>query len=188
MTSDPIADHVSKRRTATFRLASELAPGSYTLRLAYHGKIFQQPSGLFALDYQSGTGKARALFIQFENSDARRFVPCWDEPAQWATFELIATVPDAEMALSNMPVASTENHGSTKTVYFAATPKMSSYLLFFGLGDFERVHRRVGDVDVGVVVKRGDAAVTTFDLIAAPGVSQFFGAMENWGGDLLFRA
>jgi aminopeptidase N len=199
-------------QTATLRLAGGLAPGRYTLQLAYHGKIFQHASGLFALDYQTGTGKARALFTQFENSDARRFVPCWDEPAQKATFELSATVPAAEMALSNMPVASTENHGSTKTVHFAVTPKMSSYLLFFGLGDFERVHRRVGDVDVGVVTKRGDAALSTFaldaaaqilpyyndyfgtpfplpklDLIAAPGVSQFFGAMENWGAILYFE-
>jgi len=199
-------------QTATFTLASGLAPGSYTLQLAYHGKIFQQASGLFALDYQTGTVKARALFTQFENSDARRFVPCWDEPAQKAVFELIATVPAAEMALSNMPVASTDDHGVTKTVHFAATPKMSSYLLFFGLGDFERVHRRVGDVDVGVVAKRGDTAVSAFaldaaaqilpyyndyfgtpfplpklDLIAAPGVSQFFGAMENWGAIFYFE-
>jgi aminopeptidase N len=199
-------------QTATFRLASRLAPGSYTLQLAYHGTIFQQASGLFALDYQTGTVEARALFTQFENSDARRFVPCWDEPAQKATFELTATVPAAEMALSNMPVASTENHGNTKTVHFAATPKMSSYLLFFGLGDFERVHRRVGEVDIGVVAKRGDAAVSAFaldaaaqllpyyndyfgtpyplpklDLIAAPGASEFFGAMENWGAILYFE-
>jgi len=34
---------------------------------------------------------------------------------------------------------------------------MSSYLLFFGAGDFERLHRMVGNVDVGVIVKRGDA-------------------------------
>ena len=199
-------------QTATFRLAGALAPGSYTLQLTYHGTIFQQASGLFALDYQTGTVKARALFTQFENSDARRFVPCWDEPAQKATFELTATVPAAEMALSNMPVASTENHGSTKTVHFAATPKMSSYLLFFGLGDFERVQRRVGEVDIGVVAKRGDAAVSAFaldaaaqllpyyndyfgtpyplpklDLIAAPGSSEFFGAMENWGAILYFE-
>jgi aminopeptidase N len=199
-------------QTATFKLASELTPGHYTLRIDYHGKIYQQASGLFALDYQAGTAKARALFTQFENSDARRFVPCWDEPGRKATFELIATVPAGEMAISNMPVASTATHGRTQTVRFATTPKMSSYLLFFGLGDFERVHRRVGDVDIGVVAKRGDAAVSAFaldaaaqilpyyndsfgtpyplpklDLIAAPGVSQFFGAMENWGAIFYFE-
>ena len=200
-------------QTATFALDHALAPGAYTLRLAYHGKIYRQASGLFALDYETPQGKARALFTQFENSDARRCVPSWDEPARKATFELTATVPADQMALSNMPVASTEVLGDhLKRVHFATTPRMSSYLLFFGVGDFERVARRVEGVDVGVVVKRGDTTSTGFaldaaahilpyynsyfgtpyplpklDLIAAPGSSQFFGAMENWGAIFYFE-
>jgi len=46
---------------------------------------------------------------------------------------------------------------SLQRVRFAQTPKMSTYLLFFGVGDFERIHSMVDDVDVGVIVKRGDA-------------------------------
>jgi aminopeptidase N len=200
-------------QTATLVLDRALDPGSYTLRLVYHGKIYRQASGLFALDYDSPKGKARALFTQFENSDARRFVPMWDEPARKATFELTATVPADQMALSNMPIASTDVlAGDLKRVHFATTPKMSSYLLYFGAGDFERVHRSVDGVDVGVVVKRGDTASAAFaldaasrilpyynsyfgapfplpklDLIAAPGSSQFFGAMENWGAIFYFE-
>src|ERR1700722_7291977 len=49
-------------QTATFKLARELTPGRHTLQLAYHGKIFKQASGLFALDYQAGAAQARALF------------------------------------------------------------------------------------------------------------------------------
>ncbi len=200
-------------QTATLVLGRVLDPGAYTLRLAYHGKIYRQASGLFALDYDSSKGKARALFTQFENSDARRFVPSWDEPARKATFELTATVPADQMALSNMPITSTRMlPGNRKRVHFATTPKMSSYLLYFGAGDFERVHRGVEGVDVGVVVKRGDTGSAAFaldaasrilpyfngyfgthfplpklDLIAAPGSSQFFGAMENWGAIFCFE-
>ena len=200
-------------QTATFSLSHELKPGAYTLRLAYHGKIYQQASGLFALDYATSQGKARAVFTQFENSDARRFVPCWDEPGRKATFQLTATVPESEMAISNMPISSTDvlaDH--LKRVHFSTSPKMSTYLLFFGMGDFERVHRVVDGVDVGVVVKRGDTADASYaleaastilsyyntyfgtpyplpklDLVAAPGASQFFGAMENWGAILYFE-
>jgi len=65
-----------------------------------------------------------------------------------------ATVAASETAVSNMPIAKTENVGAgLKRVEFAPTPKMSSYLLFFGAGDFERVHRMIGNVDVGVIVK-----------------------------------
>jgi aminopeptidase N len=214
----PKISYDEDEQTASFAFGHVLKPGAYTLSLAYHGKIYQQASGFFALDYVSnGGGQARALFTQFENSDARRFVPSWDEPGRKATFELTAVVPADQMPVSNMPVAATETlTGGLKRVRFAETPKMSSYLLFFGLGDFERVHRMVDGVDVGVIVKRGDGARAAYaldaeaeilpyynryfatpfplpklDLIAGPGSSQFFGAMENWGaifsfeGDLL---
>lgn len=59
-------------QTATLALGREIKAGAYTLSLAYHGKIYLQASGLFALDYRTAKGKARALFTQFENSDARR--------------------------------------------------------------------------------------------------------------------
>ena len=189
-------------------------PGHYALSLDYHGRIYQQASGLFALDYQTRGGTKRALFTQFENSDARRFVPCWDEPGRKASFSLTVTAPADQMALSNMPVAETTPlAGGMARVRFAETPKMSSYLLFLGLGDFERAHRDVGGVDVGVVVKRGDMARAEYaldaaahilpyynsyfgkpyplpklDLIAGPGSSQFFSAMENWGAIFFFES
>ena len=41
----------------------------------YRGKINQSAAGLFALDYTGvGNKKQRALFTQFENSDARRLL------------------------------------------------------------------------------------------------------------------
>jgi len=138
------------------------------LSIDYAGKINNNAAGLFYLDYDATGGKKRALFTQFENSDARRFMPSWDEPGRKATFTLTATVPAGEMAISNMPVARvTALGGGLQEVRFAKSPRMSSYLLFFGLGDFERVHRKVGDVDVGVVVKRGDTAYADYALDTA---------------------
>lgn len=184
-----------------------IAAGARTLHLEYRGRIYAQASGLFMLEYQTELGRAQALFTQFENSDARRFVPSWDEPGRKAVFELAATVPVALEAYSNMPVTSAQDlPGGLKRVRFAATPRMSSYLLFFALGDFERVRRTVDGVDVGVVVKRGDTAKAAYaldaaaqalryyneyfdfpfplpklDIIVGAGVGQFFDAMENWG-------
>jgi aminopeptidase N len=204
----------AEQQTATFAFGVPLAAGRYVLSIDYRGKIYQQASGFFALDYVGdGAVTKRALFTQFENSDARRFLPCWDEPARKATFTLAATVAANDTAVSNMPIAKTENVGAgLKRVEFAPTPKMSSYLLFFGAGDFERVHRMIGNVDVGVIVKRGDVQRGSFaldtaaqllpyyndyfgtpyplpklDLIAAPGSSQFFSAMENWGAIFYFE-
>jgi aminopeptidase N len=203
----------SREETATLSFAAPIAPGHYLLSIDYAGKINQHASGLFYLDYDTAHGMKRALFTQFENSDARRFLPCWDEPARKASFTLSATVPADEMAVSNMPVASREKlPGGFDRVHFAETPKMSSYLLFFGLGDFERVSRQVDGVDIGVIVKHGDTAqartaldaaaqilpfyedyfgvkypLPKLDLVAGPGQSQFFGAMENWGAIFFFE-
>jgi aminopeptidase N len=196
-----------QHETAALNLPAPLAPGAYTLAITYTGKINDSFAGLFRTPYETPQGHRVALFTQFENSDARRFFPCWDEPALKATFDLSATVPANEMAVSNMPVASTQERPNARQhVVFARSPKMSTYLLFFSVGDFERVARKVDGVDVGVIVKRGDTAKAGFaldtaaqilpfyqqyfgvkyplpklDLLGGPGQSQFFSAMENWG-------
>jgi aminopeptidase N len=196
-----------------FLFPDRLLPGPAVLEIDYAGRIYQQPSGLFALDSGVGAGRRRALYTQFENSDARRFAPMWDEPGLKAVFSLTVEAPEGQMAVSNMPAARTERlaDGRTATT-FADTPKMSSYLLFMALGDFERIQRKVGDVEVGVVTLRGEAekgryALDTtaellpfyndyfgtpyplpkLDLIAGPGQSQFFSAMENWGAIFSFE-
>jgi aminopeptidase N len=202
-----------KAQTATFTFARPIAPGSYTLTMAYTGKIGTQANGLFAIDYDTASGKKRALYTQFENSDARRFIPSWDEPAYKATFDLSVTVPAGEMAVSNMPVAARTDLGNgLARVTFQTSPKMSTYLLFFGLGDFERATTTVDGTEIGVITQKGkrDQAAFTLesasavlkeyndyfgvpyplpklDNIASPGQSQFFSAMENWGAIFTFE-
>jgi aminopeptidase N len=200
-------------QTASFTFAKALPKGKYVLALDYTGKIYTQAAGLFALDYETETGKKRAIYTQFENSDARRFIPSWDEPFYKATYSVEATIPTGQMALNNMPIASSKDLGNGKTlVKFATSPKMSTYLLFFGLGEFDRASVKAAGVDVGVVTKKGDTPKAAFalksaadilpwyndyfgtpyplpvlDNIAAPGRSQFFSAMENWGAIFYFE-
>ena len=206
-----------EQQTAAFVFDHPIAPGRYTLSLSFTGVIYEQASGLFALDYQTDPnlkqgGKQRAIFTQFENSDARRFIPSWDEPGVKAVYALSVEAPAGQMPVSNMPVAATTpGSNGLQTTRFADTPKMSSYLLFLALGDFERVHIQVGKTDVGVVVRRGMTSQAQFalkaatqllpyyndyfgtpyplpklDFIAGPGRSQFFAAMENWGAIYYF--
>ena len=200
-------------QTATFTFDKPIAPGSYKLTMDYTGKIGTQANGLFAIDYDSDAGKQRALYTQFENSDARRLIPSWDEPAFKTTFDLTATVPSAQMAVSNMPIAQRTDLGNgLAKVRFARSPKMSTYLLFFSVGDFDRATAHVGPTEVGVVTRKGSVAQAAFalessqailreyndyfgtpyplpklDNIASPGTSEFFGAMENWGAIFTFE-
>jgi aminopeptidase N len=202
---------------AALHFAAAIAPGRHTLSIAYHGKLGRETLGFFAMDYSTPAGLRRTLGTNFEPSYARRLLPCWDEPARKATFTIMVDAPRDRMAVSNMPVATiTPVPGNMQRVRFATTPKMSTYLLFLTIGDFERIHGSVDAVDVGVVVKRGDTAKASYaleqakellhyydsyfgvrfplpklDLIAAPGDIEG-DSMENWGaifysqGSLLF--
>jgi aminopeptidase N len=152
------------------------------------------------------------LATQFEAPDARRFAPMFDEPGLKATFTLAALSPKGQTAYSNMPVTAKVDTPEGTLWSFAKSPKMSSYLLFLGMGDIERKTVMAGKTEIGVITRRGvvdqgDYALASgkrliayyndyfgvpyplpkMDMIAAPGSSQFFGAMENWGAILYFE-
>lgn len=200
-------------QTATFTAAKPLSPGHHILDIAYRGTIEKTARGLFHLDYTAANGTpARMLLTQFEAGEARRFLPCWDEPGVKAIYTVSVATPSGQTSLSNMPVRSTEAMSDGRTlVHFEATPRMSSYLLFLGMGDIERISTQVGPTEIGVVTRRGAvekgryalesaAAILTkyneyfgtpyplpkMDMIAAPGAGGF-GAMENWGAIMYFE-
>jgi aminopeptidase N len=197
-----------KTQTAAFSTGRAIAGGRHVLAIDYTGKIVNSATGFFHVDYAGG----RMLTTQFEPSDARRFLPVFDEPAKKAVFTLTAVVPEGQLAVSNMPEAGTESlTGGLKRVRFQPTPRMSSYLLFFGVGDMERVSKVVDGTTVSVVIRKGDAAQARYaldsaeqllgffndyfgrkyplpklDLVAAPG--DVSGSMENWGAILFSQS
>lgn len=191
-----------------------VAAGEHKLHFAWTGTINTSAAGFFAIDYTNPDGAAaRMLVTQFEAPDARRFAPMWDEPAYKATFALSTVAPGGQTAFSNMPTSSVTKQGDGSTLYrFAETPKMSSYLLFLGMGDVERKTVMAGKTEIGIITRRGvvdqgDYALAQakrlltyyndyfgqpyplpkLDMIAGPGSSQFFGAMENWGAIFYFE-
>ncbi|MDB5696204.1 MAG: peptidase [Sphingomonas bacterium] len=198
----------------TVTLPAPATPGRHTLGFEWRGKINRSAAGLFAIDYTNADGTpARMLATQFEAPDARRFAPMWDEPAFKARFTLSTVAPAGQLAVSNMPVASiTKNGDGTQLYRFGESPVMSSYLLFLGMGDLERKTVMAGKTEIGVVTRRGVSAqgdyalaegkrllayfndyfgqpypLPKLDMIAGPGSSQFFGAMENWGAIFYFE-
>lgn len=196
--------------TLTLTPRRPLAAGRHVLTIAYRGRVMEDAYGLFRTEYDDAGVRRRMLVTQFEPGDARRFAPMWDEPARKAVFALTATLPEAMSAVSNMPVAETRVSRGREIVRFADSPVMSSYLLFLGVGDFERISTTVAGVDVGVITRRGESEkgrfalesaarlITYFndyfgmayplpklDMIAAPGAGGF-AAMENWGAILYF--
>jgi len=197
----------NEKELLTLMLPSELAVGDHALALRFTGKINQQGQGLFYVRYQEeGSGVRKVMLgTQFEATDARRFFPCWDEPAFRSRFQLTVVVPENWLAVSNMPVETEQKIAGGKEVRFAPTPPMSSYLNVFVAGELDFIESRVGPTQIRVIATKGKAELGRYaleasaqilkyyndyfgvpyplpklDQIAIPG--GFGGAMENWGG------
>ncbi len=195
-----------KAQTATLRFPHPLSPGAYLLQIDYSGPIPQSPNGIYYDDYKTAQGvKKRMLVTQFEVADARRMFPGWDEPAFKAVFHLSVTLPAGLTAVSNMPGSSEAAPGGLQHIVFAATPRMSTYLLALLAGDMTAVRGEADGVHMGAYAPTGrqDQAqyaldieqhvlpyydtyfgvhfpLPKLDLIAVPGNYEA-GAMENWG-------
>ncbi len=197
----------NEKEMLTLTLPSELAVGDHALALRFTGKINQQGQGLFYMRYQEQGSGARKVMLgtQFEATDARRFFPCWDEPAFRSRFQLTVVVPENWLAVSNMPIESEQKIAGGKEVRFAPAPPMSSYLNVFVAGELDFIESRVGPTQIRVIATKGKAELGRYaleasaeilkyyndyfgvpyplpklDQIAIPG--GFGGAMENWGG------
>jgi len=183
--------------------------GKIDLRIDYVGEINNKMAGFYRSKYVVD-GKERYIAVtQFEESDARRAFPCFDHPVKKATFDVEMAVNERLVAISNGPVTEEKRLDDGRTlIRFKRTPKMSTYLLFFGVGEFEFIEDP-GEVLIRVATMPGMTKYAGFgmefgrkslkfsedyygikyplpklDLIA---ISDFAaGAMENWGA-ITFR-
>ena len=183
--------------------------GEVTLVIDYVGEINNRMAGFYRSKYiQDGQEKYVGV-TQFEESDARRAFPCFDHPLKKATFDVEMVIDETLVAISNSAVAEeTTVEGGKKCIRFQRTPKMSTYLLFFGVGEFDFIEDP-GKVLVRVATMPGMTKQGLFglefgrkslefseDYYAIPypfpkldliAIEDFaFGAMENWGA-ITFR-
>lgn len=196
----------NKSQTANFIFSKVIPKGQVTLTLVFKGILNDKMRGFYRSRYNVGQKEYHMATTQFEATDARRAFPCFDEPAQKAVFHVSLVVPKGKTAISNtLPVSIREHEAGYEVVKFAPTPKMSTYLLAFIVGDFEYLEKKSKrGVRVRVYTTPGkkhqakfslDCAVKTLDfyeayfdikyplpvldMIAIPDFSS--GAMENWG-------
>ena len=192
----------------TIHLPDSLS-GVFQLTIDYTGKINDRMAGFYRSRIQTDNLQNYMAVTQFQESDARRAFPCLDHPAQKAIFTVEMVIEKNLTAISNTDIQTiAELENGRRRVTFHPTPKMSTYLLFFGVGPFE-IHEDIVDRRVRAVCLPGmgdqtafgrefgrkalaygedyyaiDYPLTKLDLIAVPDFA--FGAMENWGA-ITFR-
>ena len=176
------------------------------LKIEFSGKITDAMHGLYPCYYKENGEKKELFATQFESHYAREVFPCIDEPEAKVTFSLeIRALSDLEV-LSNTEIIEKNENGNIQQVRFAKTPKMSTYLLAFVLGDFKRVSKKTkSGVKVSVLATKAQKSeLMEFPLSFAVRVLEFYedffgqkfplskcdhialpdfssGAMENWG-------
>lgn len=124
-------------------------PGQYEITLEFSGKITDTMHGIYPCNFIHDGKKKQLLATQFESHHAREAFPCIDEPEAKATFDLSLITPKGEKVLSNTPVKSQTTTGNRTTTTFEQTPKMSSYLLAFVVGE---IHGVEGQTQNGIAV------------------------------------
>ncbi len=153
------------KQQVTFHFSHTLPAGPVALKIDYSGILNNELRGF----YLSKTATQRLAVTQFEPTDARRAFPSFDEPAFKATFSVTLIAPKGDMAISNtnavsdMPGPGADEH----TVRFATTPKMSTYLVAFLVGDFECISGESDGTPIRVCATPGKTQYAHFALSGA---------------------
>ena len=183
-----------------------LENGNHTIHINFSGTITDAMHGLYPCYFTHDGVKKQLFATQFESHHAREVFPCVDEPAAKAEYDLTLVTQTGITVLGNMPVKSEEENGDSLTTTFEKTPRMSSYLLAFVIGELhKKTARTKSGVEVNVWATPAqnentldfalDIATRSIDFydeyfgvkyplpksdhVALPDFSS--GAMENWG-------
>lgn len=180
--------------------------GKARLHVTYSTSVSEKDDRGVFVEKEDG---ASYIFSQFENIDARRAFPCFDEPTFKVPWQLTLKVKQADVALSNTPALSElPAEAGMKIVRFAETKPLPSYLVAFAVGPFDLVDAGKagkGATPVRIAVPRGKSAEAAYavkttpillerieaffgmgypyeklDVVAVPHLVSF-GAMENVG-------
>ncbi len=161
-----------KLESAVLTVEKPLSPGEASIHIRYTGILNNQMRGF----YLSKTEKRKYAATQFENTDARRAFPSFDQPDMKATFDVSAVIDKGDIAISNGKVVSdTPGPGAEKhTVKFSTTPKMSSYLVALLVGDFECESGQADGIPIRVCGTPERKGMGQFALKAAEYTMHFY--------------
>jgi aminopeptidase N len=180
--------------------------GEHELMLYFSGAITDPMHGIYPCYFEHNGKQKYLLATQFESHHAREVFPCIDEPAAKATFDVTLETAQGEVVLGNMPVAKQSETEHELITTFETSPKMSTYLLAFVVGEmqFKEAHTNKNvivrawstpaqkseslDYALSIAVRSIEFFESYFgidyplpksDHVALPDFSS--GAMENWG-------
>src|ERR1035438_5586049 len=166
-----------EKEQATFTFPEMLPAGKASLAIAYTGILNNELRGF----YLSKTAKRNYAVTQFEPTDARRAFPSFDEPAFKAAYDVTLMVDAGDSSVSDSPIETdTPGPGAGKhTLKFDTTPKMSTYLVAFLVGDFQCSKGESDGVVIRVCSTPDKVALTPYGVDVAKYVLHYY---DNYFG------
>jgi alanyl aminopeptidase len=155
--------------------ARPLARGAASLEIRFSNPYNTQAVGLYSVR----RGEQGYLFTQFEANEARKAFPCWDEPGFKIPYQITLEIPASQQAITNTPVERESARDGWKTIAFAKTPPMPSYLLAMCVGRLEFVDVPGTHVPTRVVTVQGQSQLAGLAVKTAPPV---IAALESYFG------
>ncbi len=160
------------KEQATFTFPQALPAGKVTLTISYTGILNDKLRGF----YLSKTKARNYAVTQFEPTDARRAFPSFDEPAYKATFDIALTVDAGDTVISNTQIISDKKAATPDkhTLKFATTPKMSTYLVAFLVGDFKCTSGKSDGVPIRGCATPDKVQLTKFAVESAKYILHYY--------------
>ncbi len=185
--------------------------GRFVLKIRFNGVINDLMIGFYKSKYITADGVEKYIAVtQFEEREARRAFPCFDHPSFKAVFNIELIVDEKLTAVSNTEILEEYPLGDgRRLVRFAPTPLLSTYLVFFAVGEFEHIQDASSKPVIRVLTPPGKTVYAGYALKKARAALSFmekytgldyptgkcdyisvqdfvFGAMENYGA-ITFR-
>ena len=91
---------------------------------------------------------------------ARTLFPCFDQPNLKAEYNLSLTIPQAWEAIANSPAKDTLIDGNVKTITFAPTEPLSTYLFSFVSGIFQKSIHSDGKREIKIYQRESEKQKT----------------------------
>ena len=168
--------------------------------VAYHGKV-KNGDGLTYITSDGLPHRPRQIWSQGEDDNNHDWFPTFDFPSDKTTWELVATVPVEDIAVSNGRLVSNVVRGGRRTMTWRQDEPTATYLASLIVAPLVKIHDSWDGIPVDYYVYREDSSrawplfhvtpdmIGTYSLLtgvrylwdkyAQTTVADFFGGMEN---------
>lgn len=126
-----------------------------------HGKYLKSGANKINFSFVAGNGALNRrdgyLYALFVPDRARTMFPCFDQPDLKANYSLTLTIPEKWSGIANGKLKETSSQQGLKTLKFAESDLLPTYLFSFAAGDFKNFTEKISEQDSRMLYRETDS-------------------------------